>query len=239
MSHSVLLVDDDANLLYGLVRSLHGQPYRLYTARSGEEALHLLRTHEVDVIVVDEKMPGMSGCDVLAWAAKNAPDVVGIVLTGYATTETAIRAINEGCVYQFFTKPCNEARLATAICQAIEHRDLLKEHTRLAGVSRRQSQDVQRFQRDLEILTRIVSQDLEKPLGVLAQSCRRLMEHYGDMLDPKALSLADDALGAAGEVRRLARELLHHTQSKEPVGPSADSGCGHGHPAHSVRPPFN
>ena len=237
MSHSVLLVDDDANLLYGLVRSLHGQPYRLYTARSGDEALHLLRTLEIDVIVVDEKMPGMSGCDILAWVAKNHPGVVGIVLTGYATTETVIRAVNEGSVFEFFTKPCNEARLAAAICKAIEHRDLLKEHTRLAGVIRQQSEDVKRFQQDLEVLTRIVARDLENPLSAIAQSCRELFERYPDMLDAKAVSLADDALDAAGEVRRLAGALVQHTQSKEPTVSSAESRLAPSHPGYSVGHP--
>jgi two-component system, probable response regulator PhcQ len=239
MSHSVLLVDDDANLLYGLVRSLHGQPYRLHTARSGEEALHLLRTHAVDVIVVDEKMPGMSGCDVLAWVARNYPDVVAVVLTGYASTETAIRAVNEGSVYRFFTKPCNEARLATAICQAIEHRETLKEHTRMAGVSRRQSEDMKRFQQDLEVLSRVVSRDLESPLDAIARSCRGLLERYPDMLDPKAMSLADAALEAAGEVRRLTRDLVCHTRSREPLDPLADAGSAQGHPDDSMAREFH
>ena len=88
------------------------------TATSGEEALLILKTHNVDVIVTDEQMPGMCGSDLRAWVAENYPEVTRIVLTGRPTVETAIRAINEGAVYQFFTKPCNPARLGVAIRKA-------------------------------------------------------------------------------------------------------------------------
>ena len=120
MKHTVLLVDDDSNILHGLTRALRHQPYRIHTARSGEYALQVLRTGRVDVVVADEHMPGMSGCDLLAWVAKNCPEVARIVLTGHPTAETAIRAINEGVVYQFFTKPCDPVKLAIAISKALE-----------------------------------------------------------------------------------------------------------------------
>ncbi len=118
--HRVLLVDDDENLLRGLARALRFQPYHVYTARSGEEALHVLKSQPIDVIVADEKMPGLSGGDLLAWVAANCPEVVRIVLTGHPSAESAIRAINEADVFRFFTKPCDTVRLALAIRQAIE-----------------------------------------------------------------------------------------------------------------------
>ena len=120
MENVVLLVDDDQNILHGLVRALRHQPYRVYTATSGEEALLILKGHRVNVIVSDEQMPGMCGSDLLAWVAENCPKVMRIVLTGRPTVEAAIRAINEGAVYQFFTKPCNPAVLAVAIRKALE-----------------------------------------------------------------------------------------------------------------------
>ena len=122
MNHTVLLVDDDPNILHGLARVLRNQPYELYTARSADEAMALLKAWNVDVIVSDEQMPGISGSDLLAWVAENYPDVMRIVLTGHATAETAIRAINEGDVYHFFTKPCDEVELALTIRKALEQK---------------------------------------------------------------------------------------------------------------------
>ena len=130
MEHTVLLVDDDANVLHGLARVLRQQPYQLQTARSGDEAIAILKAHSVDVIVSDEQMPGISGSDLLAWVANNYPHVMRIVLTGHATAKTAIRAVNEGKVYHFFTKPCDEIELALTIRRALEEKDELEQgHT--------------------------------------------------------------------------------------------------------------
>jgi len=128
MNDVVLLVDDDSNLLRSMARLLRHQPYQLFTARSGKEALLILKSRKVDVVVTDEQMPGMSGGDLLAWIAANQPDVARIVLTGQPTVDGTIRAINEGAVHQYFTKPCNPARLAVAIRKAMEEKAALIEN---------------------------------------------------------------------------------------------------------------
>ncbi len=127
MTRTVLLVDDDADVLHCLTRMLQRQPYQLYTARSGDEAMTLLKCRQVDVIVADERMPGMSGSELLAWVARNYPDVICIMLTGQASVEAVMRAVNEGSVYHVFTKPCNEVDLAIAIRKALEHKELAEQ----------------------------------------------------------------------------------------------------------------
>jgi DNA-binding NtrC family response regulator len=120
MNHTVLLVDDESNVLHGLSRAFRHQPFDLFTARSGEEAMDILKRQTVHVVVADEQMPGMRGGDLLAWIAKYFPKTTRIVLTGHPTAEAAIRAINEGVVYRYFTKPCNAVELALAIRRALE-----------------------------------------------------------------------------------------------------------------------
>jgi DNA-binding NtrC family response regulator len=119
MTQALLLVDDDENLLQGLMRALRQEPYKIFTARSVEEAVCVLKTQSIGVIVTDEQMPGHSGIEFLVWAAAHYPKVRRIILTGYPTAEVAIRAINLGMVHQFFTKPCNEEELASAIRKAM------------------------------------------------------------------------------------------------------------------------
>jgi two-component system probable response regulator PhcQ len=130
MAPIVLLVDDDPDVLHGLARVLRHQPYRLQTARSGEEAIAALKAHDIDVVVSDEEMAGLSGNDLLAWIAEHCPNTMRIMLTGRATTHTAVRAINEGEVYRFFTKPCDDVELAITIRKAIEHRKRLRERSK-------------------------------------------------------------------------------------------------------------
>jgi len=139
MSHTVLLVDDDPNVLSGLTRVLHKESYKILTANSAEEAAGLLERNSVDLIISDEEMPGMSGTEFLARVARDYPDVVGIVLTGHPTLPAALRAINEGKVYQFFTKPCNEIDLAITIRRALEQKDLEAKSRELLAVTKRQS----------------------------------------------------------------------------------------------------
>ena len=123
MTDHVLLVDDDLNLLRGLTRALHQQPYEIMTAGSAEEARDILKRWPVSLVVSDENMPGTSGTEFMAWIVKQCPDIVRIVLTGSESPETAMRAINEGFVYKYFTKPCDTFELAMAIRTGLEARE--------------------------------------------------------------------------------------------------------------------
>ena len=122
MPATVLLVDDDPNVLRGLVRALRYQPFLLYTAHSAEEAMEVLKSRSVDVLVTDDQMPGMTGIELLAWVTKHFPEVARMVLTGCPTTDRVIRAINESRVFRFFTKPCDPVALTLAIHQAVEQK---------------------------------------------------------------------------------------------------------------------
>ncbi|QCQ21479.1 response regulator [Desulfoglaeba alkanexedens ALDC] len=142
MSATVLFVDDEPKITDALKRILRREPYRVLCANSAKEALNILGGREVDVVVSDEKMPGMSGSDFLALVAEAYPETIRIVLTGQASLEAAIRAINEGGIYRFLTKPISESNLTATIRQALEHRSLVKkvaeirkkEHSRAAAL---------------------------------------------------------------------------------------------------------
>ena len=123
MSDTVLLVDDDPSVLSGLKRLLRKEAYALLTAGSAEEGAEILASRHVDLIISDEEMPGMSGTEFLARTAQHCPDTVRIVLTGRPSLDAALRAINEGKVHQFLTKPCNEIDLAITIRKALGQKD--------------------------------------------------------------------------------------------------------------------
>jgi two-component system probable response regulator PhcQ len=139
MPHTVLLVDDDPSVLSGLTRILHKEPYTILTAASAEEAAGILLARNADLLVCDEEMPGMSGTEFLSRVAEQYPHTVRIVLTGHPSLPAVLRAINEGRVYHFFTKPCNEIELAIAIRHALDEKDLLAKSRELLEVTRRQS----------------------------------------------------------------------------------------------------
>lgn len=124
MNHTVLLVDDEPNILSGLTRLLHKEPYTILTANTAEQAAAVLAERSIDLIVCDEEMPGMSGTEFLVRVADQYPDVIRIVLTGHPSLPAVLRAINEGKIYHFFTKPCNEIDLAITIRNALGQKNL-------------------------------------------------------------------------------------------------------------------
>ncbi len=119
MTGTVLFVDDEPHFTSALQRALRHEPYRILTANSAARALEILDGEPVDVVVSDERMPGMSGSDFLAVVRRRHPRTVRILLTGYATLDAAVKAINEGEIYRFLTKPCQAKDLSEIIRQAL------------------------------------------------------------------------------------------------------------------------
>ncbi|MFH0926647.1 MAG: response regulator [bacterium] len=138
MSHKVLFVDDEPNVTHALKRSLRNEPYEILSANSAKEALEIIKSHNLDVVISDEMMPDMTGSKFLAIVHKQYPDTIRMILTGHANLDSAVRAINEAGVYRFFTKPCNEIDLAITIRQAIQQKDLMAETKRLLKIVQKQ-----------------------------------------------------------------------------------------------------
>ncbi len=132
----VLLVDDEPQVVAGLKGALRREPFEVLTAQNARQALDLLATHDVGVIVADHDMPGMSGTELLATVAREYPATVRIMLTGDARLEVALQAINKGEVYRFFTKPCDARLLAPGIRDALVLRQLTEQSARLLRVAR-------------------------------------------------------------------------------------------------------
>ena len=122
MPPHILIVDDQPLVLSVLKEILSRGPYAVRIATSGNEALELMNQEPIDVVISDERMPGMQGSEFLTIVRKKHPDTVRIILTGHACVESAIRAINEGEIFRFLTKPVNSQVLHTAVREALAHK---------------------------------------------------------------------------------------------------------------------
>ena len=111
---TVLFVDDERRVLTSM-RAMFRRDYEVLLANSGQEAIDLLRDHTVDVIVSDQRMPGMTGVEVLKAVKRLAPNAMRILLTGYADLKAIEASINEGEVFRYLTKPCPSEELKEAI----------------------------------------------------------------------------------------------------------------------------
>ena len=126
----VLCVDDEVNILQALKRLLRKEDYILLTASGPEEALEILDTHKVHVVISDQRMPGMSGTELLQKVRERSPDAIRIVFSGYADFNTIMEAVNAGQIYRFLAKPWNDEDLKLTIRQCLEQY-ALTEHNRL------------------------------------------------------------------------------------------------------------
>jgi EAL domain-containing protein (putative c-di-GMP-specific phosphodiesterase class I)/CheY-like chemotaxis protein len=128
---TLLLVDDEENILASLRRLLRRADYHVVTATSAAEGLERLAEIDVDVIVSDQRMPGMTGVEFLRRAKALYPHTVRIVLSGYTELQSITAAINEGAIYKFLTKPWEDELLRANIEEAFRQKELADENRRL------------------------------------------------------------------------------------------------------------
>ena len=152
---NILIVDDEQSIIEALKRSFLDDPYKVYSAGSAAEGLDILSANSIKVVISDEMMPGMSGVDFLAKVSGRFPDVVRIMLTGQASLEAAINAINKGEIYRFFTKPWDDFELLLAVKSAIEKFDLEEENRKLLDIVRKQALNLKLIEKEFPGITHL------------------------------------------------------------------------------------
>ena len=155
MAHKILVVDDEPHVTEALVRMLHREPYEVLSANTANEALEILARETISVVISDEKMPGIQGAEFLALVYRDYPDTVRIMLTGHANLDLAMRAINEGQIYRFFVKPCNEQEIVYTIRQAVQQRELAEKSRQLLQKVKEQDFVLQWLENDNPGITKI------------------------------------------------------------------------------------
>ena len=130
---TVLLVDDDEILLKSIEKCIADEQYDKYFATRGEDALEILKREEVHIMVVDIIMPGMGGIDLLKIVKKDYPNIVNMVISGYAQSADAMMALSELGVYKFIAKSWTfDENIRMEIRQALDHYNLQSKHEEMA-----------------------------------------------------------------------------------------------------------
>ncbi len=159
--HTILCVDDEANILNSIKRLLRKEGYRLLTASSGVEGLKILKENDVHLVLSDQRMPQMSGTEFLAEVRVKYPDVIRIILTGYTEVDSITESINKGNIYKFFLKPWNDQNLKLEIGKALEQYDLIQANKRLHEKVLEQNEELKKINENLEGLIQERIKDLE------------------------------------------------------------------------------
>lgn len=127
MKFTLLIIDDEKNIRDGLAANFELEDYNVKTASSGEEGIELISKGDIDLVITDLRMPGISGEDVLNHVATVTPGIPVIILTGHGSIDAAVDAMRHGA-YDFLTKPLNLDQLEMIVKRALESRELKLEH---------------------------------------------------------------------------------------------------------------
>jgi two-component system, probable response regulator PhcQ len=182
----VLIVDDDPCLLDGMRRTLRREPYTVLTSQTCEEALDLLESTPVDVIISDQDMPGMSGTAFLKCVCERRPYITRFMLTGKATLDNAIDAINNGGISRFFVKPCDPLDLIISIRLGFQQKKLMSAAYQLLRENAHQAELLNQLEKQYPNITK-VDRDSDGAI--------RIEEFYGSL--PQLLDKIDAHLKKA------------------------------------------
>ena len=143
--YSILLVDDEQNVLSALKRVFRKVPYRILTASSGTEAVGILESTPVQLIVSDHRMPGMTGAELLAAVRSRWPETIRLMLTGHADVASIMGAVTDGAVFKFITKPWLDEDLLVTVARGLEQYQLQKEVRALRFQNHRQEERLRTY----------------------------------------------------------------------------------------------
>jgi DNA-binding NtrC family response regulator len=143
---SVLFLDDELNVLNALRRTLRRESYRTFFVDGPDEALEVLRDNQIDVVVSDHLMPAMDGLTFLNMVKDQYPHIIRVVLTGHADLQVAIKAINEGEVFRFLTKPWNDIELKITLQQIFDFLKLRRNNQLLLDAVKKQRAYIERME---------------------------------------------------------------------------------------------
>jgi len=136
MSYKILIVDDEPANLRSLER-LFREEYEVFTAASGAAALELVGEHDFALLITDQRMPEMTGIELLKNTIAIRPRMVRMILTGYTDVDALVEAINCGQVYRYVTKPWSNEDLLLTVQRALEHYETSRNSYQLELMNRR------------------------------------------------------------------------------------------------------
>lgn len=186
---TVLFVDDEERIVKLLKLMFQGE-YRVFTATHGQAALEIVRQHRIDVVVSDQRMPEITGIELLAQVRAISPDTVRVLLTGYSDLVSIIGAVNDGEVYRFLNKPWRKEELTSTLQESVAR--ALAQRGAAPAVASAAAEPASAAA--VELATPLANATKLLALEGVASDRHELMEMFTDDYDVLGASSVDEAL---------------------------------------------
>ncbi len=199
----LLLLDDEEDIINALKRLLRNN-YEIIPFNKGDEALAYLQENHVDIIMSDMRMPKMDGAEFLAHAREIIPNAIRLLLTGYSDMDSTVKAINDGGVYTYISKPWNNQDLKLTLEKASDHYLLKKEAKRLNEEVAKANKELEIFNQSLELKVIQRTSALQASTKKLKNTLQTQKELFFDVLDMMSATIEYRTGFSAGHSKRIA-----------------------------------
>ena len=190
--------------------------YRVITFQRGAEALEYLKGDQLaDVILCDQRMPEMTGVEVLCQAKAVRPETTRLLFTAYMDIRTVIDAINEGHVFRYIAKPCDPDELAVVVRQAVEHRHLIVEKTRLLAELKESNARLLEANRLKGAFIEVASHELNTPVTVMLGMIDLWKMSQAQNASAMERQWVDRIGAAAGRLAKTVEKMLKLIRNRE------------------------
>ncbi|HUV55732.1 MAG TPA: ATP-binding protein [Dehalococcoidales bacterium] len=213
-TYSILVVEDEAGTLATLSAILEDAGYEVTGLEKGIEALQMIRSCPFNVIVTDIRLPDIGGLEILELAKEINPEVAVIVMTGYASIETAVNAVNDGA-YGYFVKPVNPDEIKTTIANALRQQKLSLENRRLVDDLQQSNKLLFETNEELKKVTQAksefltnMSHELRTPLNTVIGFSELLLDKIPGKINQKQKQCLDDISASSEQLLSLINDVL-------------------------------
>ncbi|AKA22809.1 HD domain-containing phosphohydrolase [Pseudomonas chlororaphis] len=203
----VLLVDEQPGVLQRLGQLLRHEPYVLHLASSAAEALQILAREPIDLLMSSAHLPQMDGATLLALAHRDYPAITRILLTGEPDLALIAKAINQGQVYRYLSKPWNDDEMLLTLRQALAHRHAERERLRLEALTRQQNSELKALNAALEKRVAARTAELQQTADMLDLAYEELKHSYATSTELFSL-LVNQRLPPSRQTNRQVIELV-------------------------------
>jgi response regulator RpfG family c-di-GMP phosphodiesterase len=208
---TLLFVDDEPSILSALRRLFRPHGYRIMMAESGAAGLEILEREAVDLVISDMRMPEMDGATFLKQVRGRWPQVMRILLTGYADITSTVAAINEGEIYRYISKPWDDNEIVLVVREALERRRLEEENRHLSALTLRQNEELKELNAGLEQKVSERTAEVRAALNELKKTFLATVQVFAGMVElragPVAAQLGGHGRRVADHARSLAKRL--------------------------------